>query len=429
MSSTTPHRPHIVVLGAGFGGLTFAKKFPDGLAHVTVVDRTNHHLFQPLLYQVATAGLAVPDVAQPVRSILTRKDDVTVLMNEVTAIDLDARRVSLADSELTYDYLILAIGGCTSYFGHPEWEEHAPGLKSIEDAIRIRREVLGAFERAEMTDDPAERERLTTIIVVGGGATGVELAGTFAELQRTVLSRDFRRVRFDRAKVILLEAGDRVLDPYPKRLSQKAREQLESLGVKLMLNTRVQDIRPGEVVTDKGTLRAANILWGAGVQAVSLTRTLGVETDRAGRLKVQPDLSLPGHPEVLALGDIVTLVDPKKQVVPGVAPAAIQQGKHTALNIERALAGQPLRAFKYRDKGSLATIGRAAAVADFGRVRFGGFFAWMAWLLIHILFLIGFRNRFLVIIQWAWAYFTFQRGARLITGTDRHDADRGKKRA
>lgn len=438
MSTTAAARPHIVVLGAGFGGLTFAKKFPDGLARVTIVDRTNHHLFQPLLYQVAAAGLAVPDIAQPVRSILAKKRDITVLMNEATAIDLAARRVDFRDASLEYDYLVLALGGCTSYFGHPEWEEIAPGLKSIDDAIRIRREVLGAFERAEMSDDPAERERLMTIVVVGGGATGVELAGTFAELQRHVLSCDFRRLHLEQAKVILIEGGDRILDAYSPKLSEKARQQLESLGVKLLLKTRVQDIKPGEVHTANGIIRAGTIIWGAGVQSVGLTRTLGIETDRAGRLKVLPDLSLPGHPEVFAVGDIVTLVDAKKQTVPGVAPAAMQMAQYVVRLLRREItaaqtSGAPAlpdnsatvrEPFAYRDKGMMATIGRSRAVARSGPFEFSGMPAWLMWLGIHLIFLVGFRNKLSVLFQWIYSYATYKRGARVIYGFGERDPGR-----
>lgn len=423
MKDTAAKVPHIVVLGAGFAGLMFAKKFPDGLARVTVVDRTNHHLFQPLLYQVATAGLAVPDIAQPVRSILAPKRDVTVLMDEATAIDLAARRVQFrAAAPLDYDYLVMALGGRTSYFGHPEWEQYAPGLKTIEDAIRIRREVLGALERAEMTDDPAERRRLMTVVVIGGGPTGVELAGTFAELQRHVLARDFRRLNLAMARVILIEGGPRLLTAFPERLSESARKQLESLGVNIWLGTKVQDLRPGEVVTENETIAAANIIWAAGVAAVPLSAKLGVETDRGGRVNVGPDLSLPGHPEVFALGDMATLKDARGVAVPPLCPAAMQMGVYTAKVLAREIRdgkkpGESKRApFKYLDKGIMATIGRSRAVAMSAGLQFTGTIAWMMWLFVHLLFLVGFRNKLSVFISWTYSYLTYKRGARVIYG-------------
>lgn len=421
--STSRPLPHIVVLGAGFGGLTFAKGFPTGLARITVVDRTNHHLFQPLLYQVATAGLAVPDIAQPVRSILRRRRDVTVLMDEVTAVDLSARSVQLRQAgAMGYDYLVIALGGRTTYFGHPEWEEHAPGLKTIEDAIRIRREVLGAFERAENTSDEAERRRLMTIVVIGGGPTGVELAGTFAELQRHVLARDFRRLNLDIARVILIEGGPRILPALPEKLSASARRQLEELGVTVWTGTKVQDIRPGEVITASETISAGNIIWAAGVGAVPLTRSLGVELDRGGRIKVAPDLSIPGHPEAFAIGDIAALVDANGVPVPGVSPAAMQMGRFAARQIAREIReGRPPAAgergrFAYFDKGTMATIGRSRAVAAMAGMKFGGMLAWLMWLFVHLVFLIGFRNKVSVMLSWTYSYFTYKRGARVIYG-------------
>lgn len=415
-------RPHIVVLGAGFAGLTFAQKFPEGIARITVVDRTNHHLFQPLLYQVATAGLAVPDIAQPVRAILSGKRDVNVLMDEVTGFDLSARSVKLRNSTLAYEHLVVALGGRTSYFGHPEWEQFAPGLKSIDDAIRIRRNVLYAFERAEMTEDPAERQRLMTIVVIGGGPTGVELAGTFAELQRNVLARDFRRLNLRMARVILIEGAAHVLNAFPPELSDKAQTQLESLGVTVWPGLHVKDIRAGEVVLPNETLRAENIIWAAGVAASPLGVQLGAETDRAGRVKVLPDLSIPGHPEVRVLGDMISLTDPKGQIVPGVSPAATQAGKYVAhdiaAEIRAGLAANPnqRKPFVYFDKGTMATIGRSRAVAKIGKLQFSGFLAWQAWLFVHLIFLIGFRNKLSVLISWSYSYLTFKRGARVIYG-------------
>lgn len=433
MSTASVPRPHVVVLGAGFAGLTFAKRFPEGIARLTVVDRTNHHLFQPLLYQVAAAGLAVPDIAQPVRSILASKRDVTVLMDEVTGFDLAARTVKLARGNLSYDHLVVALGGRTSYFGHPEWEAHAPGLKTIDDALRIRRGVLGAFEQAEMTEDPAERQSLMTVVVIGGGPTGVELAGTFAELQRRVLAKDFRRLDLRTARVILIEGGPRLLSAYPPALSDKARAQLESLGVAVWLGAPVKEIRAGEVVLANGTIRAGNIIWAAGISASVLTAQLGAETDRAGRVKVLPDLSLPGHPEVRVLGDLVALTDPKGQVVPGVAPAAMQMGAYAAADIAEELraaersgaaggrSADPARRapFVYRDKGNMATIGRSRAIAKVGRLEFSGLPAWVAWLSVHLLFLVGFRNKLSVLLSWSYSYLTFKRGARVIYGGER----------
>ncbi len=422
MNVSADTRPHVVVLGAGFAGLTFAQKFPAGLARLTVVDRTNHHLFQPLLYQVATAGLAVPDIAQPVRSILAKKRDVTVLMDKVTGFDLAAHTVRLRQGDLRYDHLVVALGGRTSYFGHPEWEQHAPGLKTIDDALRIRRNVLHAFERAEMRDDPAERQRLMTIVVIGGGPTGVELAGTFAELQRHVLARDFRRLNLRLARVILVEGSPRLLNAYPPELSDRARAQLESLGVAVWLGVQVREIREGEVVLPNETLRAANIIWAAGVAGSPLGPQLGADTDRAGRVKVLPDLSLPGHPEVRVLGDMIALTDPKGQNVPGVSPAAMQAGIYAAKTLAQELragaAANPAsrKPFVYFDKGTMATIGRSRAVAKIGKLQFSGFTAWLAWLFIHLVFLVGFRNKLSVLLSWTYSYLTFRRGARVIYG-------------
>ncbi len=422
MNHSPDTHPHIVVLGAGFAGLTFAQHFPPGLARITVVDRTNHHLFQPLLYQVATAGLAVPDIAQPVRSILAKHRDIAVRMDEVTGLDLATRTVRLRLGELHYDHLVVALGGRTSYFGHPEWEQHAPGLKTIDDAIRIRRNVLYAFERAEMTDDPAERQRLMTIVVIGGGPTGVELAGTFAELQRQVLARDFRRLDLRMARVILVEGSPRLLNAFPPELSDRARSQLESLGVSVWVGLQVREIREGQVVLPNETLHAANIIWAAGVAASPLGAQLGAETDRAGRVKVLPDLSVPGHPEVRVLGDMIALTDPKGQVVPGVSPAAMQAGIHVARSLALEIRSHQAPAtaarppFVYLDKGSMATIGRSRAVAKIGRLQFSGFAAWLAWLFIHLIFLVGFRNKLSVLISWTYSYLTFKRGARVIHG-------------
>jgi len=424
MNATTPASlPHVVVLGAGFGGLTFAKTFPSHAARVTVVDKHNHHVFQPLLYQVATAGLAAPDIAQPIRTILREKPNLVVQLADVQRVDLAARRVHLDNGVLDYDYLVLALGAQTSYFGSDDWSEFAPGLKTLNDAMRLRRNMLLAYERAELEPDPARRRALMTTVVVGGGATGVELAGTFAELARTVLYRDFDRIDSRQARILLVEGGPRLLTQFPERLSASARCQLEKLGVEVRLNTRVVSIRPGEVELPGETIRAGNLVWAAGVGAVPLTRALGVEIDRAGRIKVLPDLSVPGHPEVFALGDLATLTDANGVVVPGVAQGAIQGGAHVArlLGCEIAVGARPPAqrpAFAYRDKGNMATIGRSKAIAQIGRLQLAGFPAWFTWLAVHLIFLIGLRNRLAVFSHWVYSYFTYQRGARIILGQD-----------
>ncbi len=409
----------VLVIGAGFGGLTFCKEFHHPNAHITIVDRHNHHLFQPLLYQVATAGLSAPEIAQPIRSILADRPDITVLLDEAQEIDLNARTVRFRKQTLSYDYLVLGMGGCASYFGHPEWEQFAPGLKSLEDAIRIRREVLLAFEHAENEPDPLERARLMTIVVVGGGPTGVELAGAFAELARQVLKRDFRHIDPTTAQIILIEASPRVLSNMDEALQVSADRQLRELGVNILTNIKVQNITHGSVeLTNGQMIRAANILWAAGVAAVPLTRTLGVEVDRGGRIKVNPDLSVPGHPNVFAIGDLASVLQEDGKPVPGVSPAAMQMAKHAAAIVENEMTSSGLRsrpAFKYWDKGTMATIGRSAAVADIGPFKFSGLLAWLAWLFIHLIFLVGFRNKVAVLFQWAYSYLTYKRGARIIT--------------
>ena len=411
---------HIVVLGAGFGGLEFCQEFRHASAHVTVVDRSNHHLFQPLLYQVATAGLSATDIAQPIRSILSPHPNITVLMETVLDIKLGERRIVLSSGELSYDYLVLALGGCTSYFGHPEWEEHAPGLKSLEDALRIRSQILLAFERAESETSAEEQARLMTIAVVGGGPTGVELAGAFAELARHVLRVDFRRIDPTLARVILIEGGPRILGHLPTDLSASAQRQLETLGVQVRLQAAVKCIRPGQMELASGEkIRAATIIWAAGVAATPLTKKLGAELDRAGRVKVNPDLSLPEHAEVFAIGDMALVLGVDGKPVPGVSPAAMQMGRHVARIIEEELRspGKAARpAFRYWDKGTMATIGRSAAVAQVGSLHLSGMVAWLAWLLIHLIFLVGFRNRISVLFQWFYSYATYKRGARIVVG-------------
>jgi len=411
---------HVVVLGAGFGGLTFCQNFRHPNARITVVDRTNHHLFQPLLYQVAACGLSAPEIAQPIRGILSERRDITVLLAKAVDFDLAAKQVRLEQSTLAYDFLVLALGGQTGYFGHPAWEQFAPGLKTLDDALRIRSQILLAFEKAENETDPAERDKLLTIVVVGGGPTGVELAGAFAELTRTVLNRDFRRIDPTKARIILIEGSPQVLSHLPPDLSASAQRQLEALGVQIRNNIHVKAIRAGEVELANGEIiRAGNILWAAGVAATPLTKKLGVELDKAGRIKVNPDLSLPGHPEIFAIGDMALVGQENGKPVPGVSPAAMQMGKHVARLIENEInaQAQPAErpAFKYWDKGTMATIGRSAAVAWIGRFKFSGWFAWLAWLFIHLVFLIGFRNRLAVLFQWTYSYFSYKRSARIIT--------------
>jgi NADH dehydrogenase len=412
-------RFHIVVLGAGFGGLEFCQHFHHPDVRLTVVDSSNHHLFQPLLYQVATAGLSAPDIAQPIRSILSGRQDITVLMDTVVDFKLGEKKVVLSEMELSYDFLVLALGGCTSYFGHPEWEKCAAGLKSLQDAVRIRNQVLLAFEKAEMAASEEERARLMTMVVVGGGPTGVELAGAFAELARHVLRADFRRIDPARARVILIEGTASILSHLPPDLCASAQKQLEALGVHVRLNARVKTITPSGVELENGeTILAANVFWAAGVAATPLTKKLGVELDKAGRVKVNPDLSLPGHPEVFAIGDMALVLGPDGKPVPGVSPAAMQMARHAAMIIEAELASPggsgPRPPFKYWDKGTMATIGRSAAVAQVGKFHFSGLMAWLAWLLVHLIFLVGFRNKFAVLFQWFYSYATYKRGARIV---------------
>src|SRR5947209_479841 len=404
--------PHVVIAGGGFAGLYAARALRRAPVRITLLDRHNYHLFQPLLYQVATAALNPSDIAAPIRSILRHQRNVSVLLGEATSVDVSRKAVILKDgAELRYDYLIVATGATHSYFSHPEWEPDAPGLKSIDDALEIRRRVLTAFESAEREENEAERNALMTFVIVGAGPTGAELAGALSEIARQTMLRDFRHINPSSARIILVEGKDRVLPTYPPTLSKKAQLQLEHLGVEVITNAVVTSLNDREVCIGDKTIPTRTVLWAAGVKASPLAASLGAPLDRAGRVLVNPDLTIPGHPEVFVAGDLAAVDN-----VPGVAPAAIQEGHHTADNIERAVAGEPLRPFHYFDKGSLATIGRAAAVADLRGLKLSGFIAWMAWLTIHIFFLIGFRNRFLVITQWAWAYLTYQRGARLITG-------------
>jgi NADH dehydrogenase len=429
-----PEKARVLVLGAGFGGLTFCKHFHNPNTAVTLVDRTNHHLFQPLLYQVATAGLSAPEIAQPVRSILSGVPNLNVVMDQALDIDLKGQRVVLNESTVSYDYLVLALGGVTSYFGHPEWEEFAPGLKSLEDALRIRRNLLLAFERAENEANDKARDAMMTIVVVGGGPTGVELAGACAELTRFVLKRDFDHIDPAHARVILIEGSPVILSHMPLDLAERAQEQLQQLGVHVRTSCRVKSIGKGRVDLEGGeTIYAENILWAAGVSANPLTRKLGVEVDRAGRVKVSPDLSLPGYPNVFAIGDMALVLEANGKPVPGVSPAAMQMANHVARIIEDELTlghgRAPRPKFNYWDKGTMATIGRSAAVAYSGPIKMHGFIAWLAWLFVHLVFLVGFRNKLAVFMQWLYSYFTYKRGARIITGWPPSEIEASPRRA
>ncbi|HTI71720.1 MAG TPA: NAD(P)/FAD-dependent oxidoreductase [Candidatus Limnocylindria bacterium] len=417
------HVPRIVVLGAGFGGLTFCQTFRHPTATVTIIDRQNHHLFQPLLYQVATAGLSAPEIAQPIRSILRDHPNVAVHLAAVTDIRVAEKEVVTDTGIFPYDYLVVALGGRTSYFGHPEWEKFAPGLKSLDDAQRIRRQLLIAFEKAETATDPEVRRRLMTVVVVGGGPTGVELAGAVAELSRYVLRSDFKRIDSAQTRVLLVEGSPRLLGQFAPELSAEAKDRLEKMGVEVRLDTKVLDIREGEVDVTGETLHASSIIWAAGVAASPLTAKLDAKLDRGGRVFVAPDLSLPNHPEIFAVGDLVNLVDANGVVVPGVSPAAMQEAKHVARQIADELDGlpEPRTPFRYWDKGSMATIGRSAAVAQIGHFQLTGYPAWLAWLFVHLAFLIGLRNKVAVMLQWVYSYFTYRRGARIITGMPRKD--------
>ena len=406
----------VVIVGGGFGGLYAARALKGQNVQVTIVDRRNHHLFQPLLYQVATAALSPGDIAYPIRAVLRKQSNARVLLAEAASVDLANHCLVLKDGSVSYDYLILATGARHAYFGHAEWEENAPGLKSLEDALEIRRRILLAFERAERESDDYHRRALLTFVIVGAGPTGVELAGAIAEIARQVMVSDFRAIDPRDARVVLVEAGDRILSTFPVKLSAAAEASLKRFGVDILRNKRVTSIEPGRVMLGSETIESETVLWAAGVTASPLARSLGVPLDSAGRVRVEPDLTVPGHPEVMVIGDLALFLDQSGSPLAGVCPVAIQQGRHAARSIRRLIQGLPTEVFHYQDKGNLATIGRAQAVADLGRLRISGIWAWLAWLLVHIFFLIGFRNRFVVIFEWAWAYFTFQRGARLITG-------------
>jgi NADH dehydrogenase len=414
------HSPkHIVIVGGGFGGLDAAKKLARLPVQITLVDRKNHHTFQPLLYQVATAGLSPAEIAAPIREILAKYDNAEVLLGEVLGFDLERRIVKLHGFELHYDYLVVAAGASHAYFGHDDWEPLAPGLKTLEDALEMRRRVLLAYELAEREAALTGHHRPLSFVVGGGGPTGVELAGTLAEIARKSLADNFRNIDPAKTRILLVEAGPDVLSAYPPDLRRSAVEQLQRLGVEVRTNSPVTDVRSGEVMVGTEVIPAAVVLWAAGVSASPLGRALGGPVDRAGRVLVEPDLSLPGHREVFVIGDLASLKQADGTLLPGVAPVAMQQGRYVARQIAADLAGKPRKNFHYVDKGSLATIGRAAAIAQFGKLHISGFIAWLSWLFIHIFFLIGFRNRILVLFQWAWSYVTYARSARLITGESR----------
>jgi NADH dehydrogenase len=412
-------RPHVVVIGAGFGGLSAATALARAPVDITVIDRQNHHCFQPLLYQVATAALSPAEIAWPIRAILRHQRNATVLMTEVTGIDTANRQVHTTSAAIPYDHLVVATGATHSYFGHDDWAQFAPGLKRIEDATRIRRSILLAFERAELTEDVAERARQLTFVIIGAGATGVEMAGAIAEIARHTIAMDFRRIDPRTAQIILIEAGPRVLPALSSDLSDYALQSLTKMGVDVRTDTRVTGCDSRGVDLANGRIDAGTIIWAAGVVASPAARWLNAEHDRAGRVLVKDDLSVPGHPQVFVIGDAASVKNPDGKPVPGVAPAAKQMGAYVGKLIAARIAGQSLPPFRYRHAGDLATIGRRAAVVSFGRIHLKGFLGWLFWGVVHIYFLIGLRRRFVVALNWLWEYLTFQRGARLITEVPR----------
>lgn len=409
--------PHVIVVGGGFAGLYLARQLGRLPVKVTVIDRTNHHLFQPMLYQVATAALSAPDISSPIRSVLRGQQNTEVILAEATDVRMADRTVGLGDgTRLGYDYLALAPGARHSYFAHPEWEVLAPGLKNLEDAGEVRRRILLAFEKAEREPDPVIRQRHLTFVIVGGGPTGVEMAGAIAEVARFALRRDFRRIDPRDATILLLEGSPRLLTSYPPKLSARAKDQLRRLGVDVRAETLVTNIEPGFVHAAGWRIPTETVVWAAGNVASPLLKSLGVPLDGQGRVVVQPDCSLPGHPELFILGDAAAFRHQQGYpLLPGTCPVAIQMGKYAAEAIQADLEKRGRRPFRYRDKGQLAVIGRGHAVADLGKVRAEGFIAWLLWIFVHIFFLIGFRNRIVVLFEWAWSYVTFQRGARVIT--------------
>ena len=415
MESSSLKPPQVIIIGAGFGGLAAAKKLACKDVSLTVIDRTNYHLFQPLLYQVATAALSPADIAAPVRAILSKCKNVEVDLAEVESVDVKARKVRTKDRVFDYDYLILATGARHSYFGHDEWEKLAPGLKSLEDAVELRRRILLAFEFAEKTTDEAARKAAMTFVVIGGGPTGVEMAGAIAEISRYTLAKDFRHIDPSKARVILIEGAPRLLAAYPADLSESARKQLVELGVDVRTDARATDITESGVQLNGEFIPCHVKIWAAGNNASFVGKTLIAPVDRVGRVIVNDDLTIPGHSEVQVIGDLANFSHQTGEPLPGVSPVAMQQGRHAARNILRMIRGEEPKPFRYFDKGSMATIGRNKAVADLKFFHLSGFPAWLTWLFVHIIFLVGFRNRLLVLLQWAWAYLSFDKGARLIT--------------
>src|SRR5438094_2078236 len=408
--------PHVVIVGAGFGGLEAAKKLACKNVRVTVIDRTNYHLFQPLLYQVATAALSPADIAAPIRAILSKCKTLEVILAELHSVDVDTKKVKMADgAELDYDFLILATGARHSYFGHDDWEKLAPGLKSLEDAIEVRRRLLMAFEYAEKITDEAARKAAMTFVIIGGGPTGVEMAGAIAEIARYTLAKDFRHIDPSQARVILIEGEPRLLAAFPEDLSASAMKQLVDLGVEVRTGARATNLTEAGLQVGDEFIPCRVKIWAAGNNASFVGKTLGVPVDRVGRVIVNDDLTIPGHPEVQVIGDLANYSQQTGEPLPGVSPVAMQQGRHAARNILRMITNRKPRRFRYWDKGSMATIGRNKAVADLNFVHLSGLPAWLVWLFVHIIFLVGFRNRLAVLFQWAWAYFTFNKGARLIT--------------
>jgi len=411
-------KPHVVIIGAGFAGLRAARELAKAPVDITVIDKNNHHLFQPLLYQVATAGLSPADIASPIRSVLRDQKNTEVLMAEVEGLDLKNRVVHTKFKHVGFDYLVVATGATHSYFGHDEWAPYAPGLKAISDATAVREKILAAFEAAEMEADPQQRSFLLTFVIVGGGPTGVEMAGAIAELAHRALAWDFRTIDPRDTRIVLVEAGPRVLSAFPQKLSEKAAKELERQGVDVRLDSRVEKVTADGVLVNGKWILSPSVIWAAGVVASPVVKWLGCETDRVGRAKVSPDLSIPGHPEVFVVGDAASVEGKDGRPLPGVAPVAMQQGKYVAEVIEKRLENDlDVKPFEYWDKGNLATVGRKFAIADVGTFKLSGFLAWVVWLFVHIFYLIGFRNRLMVMFEWAWAYLTSQRGVRLITNS------------
>ena len=415
MENALTKMPHVVIIGAGFGGLQAAKKLACKNVRVTVIDRTNYHLFQPLLYQVATAALSPADIAAPVRAVLSKCKNMEVMLAEVQSVDVEAKKIKTTDMEIAYDFLIVATGARHSYFGHNEWEKLAPGLKSLEDAIEVRRRLLMAFEYAEKITDEAARKAAMTFVIIGGGPTGVEMAGAIAEISRHTLARDFRHIDPSQARVILIEGEPRLLAAFPEDLSASALKQLVDLGVEVRTGTRASNLSEAGLQAGDQFIPCRVKIWAAGNNASFVGKTLGMPVDRVGRVMVNDDLTIPGHPEVQVIGDLANFSHQTGEPLPGVSPVAMQQGRHAARNVLAIIQGRKPQRFRYWDKGNIATIGRNKAVADLKFMHLSGLPAWLAWLFVHIVFLVGFRNRLLVLFQWAWAYFTFDKGARLIT--------------